>query len=232
MEKSPQQVLANLHAQLDALPLEAYERLSGREAAVATQSLMRLGARVKAHQLAAARAVETSGEARRQGATSTGSLLASGFGGDRRAGDRLVQQADRIATATQTQEALGKGEVSVSQAQLIAKTLDSLPAHGDRRPARGVRDPLLCDAVPDNAGLDDPAPTDLRRQDDATRRSRVPTTTDRPAPPLEGTELLLHSGNEAGTSGSLPTAIPELIPPARLDPNRTPRRHARFTRAA
>ena len=146
MEKSPQQVLANLHAQLDELPLEAYERLSGQEAAVAARSLMRLSARVEAHQLASARAVEASGEARRQGATSTGSLLASGFGGDRRAGDRMVQQADRFATATKTQEALGRGEVSVSQAELIAKTLDGLPATVTVDQREACETQLLCDA--------------------------------------------------------------------------------------
>jgi hypothetical protein len=146
MEQSPQQVLANLHAQLDALPLDAYQGLSGRDCAAAAESLMRLGARVKAHQLAAARAVEASGEARRQGATSTGSLLASGFGGDRRAGDRLVQQADRIAAATQTQEALGKGEVSVAQAELIAKTLDRLPETVTVDQREACETQLLCDA--------------------------------------------------------------------------------------
>ena len=139
-------VLARMHHELDSLPLDVYEALDGPARAAVAESLLRLGARVKAHQLAAARAVEVSGEARRQGATSTGSLLASGFGGDRRAGDRLVKQADRLASATQTQGALAKGEVSEKQAELIAKTLEHLPSTVSEHEREACETQLLCDA--------------------------------------------------------------------------------------
>lgn len=146
MAQAPARQIADLHALLDSMSLDAYEEIAGPECAALATSLMRAAARVKAHELAAVRSVEKSDEARRQGATSTGSLLAGSFGGDRRAGDRLVKQADRIAKATQTQEALGKGAVSLAQAELIAKTLDGLPSTVTVDQREACETQLLCDA--------------------------------------------------------------------------------------
>ena len=146
ISSQPAQVLARVHELLDGLPLTSYEGLSGAERAEAATTLMRLEARVKAHQLAATKSLEASGEARRQGATSTGSLLASGFGGDRRAGDRLVKQAEKMASATQTQDALAKGDVSEKQAELIAKTLANLPTTVTENQREACETQLLCDA--------------------------------------------------------------------------------------
>jgi hypothetical protein len=146
MTRSPSQQVADLHALLDSMSIDAYEDLAGPERAALATSLMRATARVKAHELAAVRAVEKSDEARRQGATSTGSLLAGGFGGDRLAGDRLIKQADRIAKATQTQDALAKGEVSLAQAELIANTLDGLPSSVTVDQREACETQLLCDA--------------------------------------------------------------------------------------
>ena len=100
MAQSPAQQVADLHALLDSMSLDTYDDMAGPECAALATSLMRATARVKAHELAAVLSVENSDEARRQGATSTGSLLAGSFGGDRRAGDRMAKQADRIAKAT------------------------------------------------------------------------------------------------------------------------------------
>jgi hypothetical protein len=144
--QSPAQKVADLHALLDSMSLDAYDDLAGPECAAMATSLMRATARVKAHELAAVRSVEKSDEARRQGATSTGSLLAGSFGGDRCASDRLVKQADRIAKATQTQDALAKGEVSLAQAELIAKTLDGLPSTVTVDQREACETQLLCDA--------------------------------------------------------------------------------------
>jgi len=146
MTRSTAQQVADLHALLDTMSLDAYDDMAGPECAALATSLMRAAARVKAHELAAVRSVEKSAEARRQGATSTGSLLAGSFGGDLRAGDRLVTQADRIAKATQTQDALAKGEVSLAQAELIAQTLDDLPSTVTVDQREACETQLLCDA--------------------------------------------------------------------------------------
>ncbi|WP_344329457.1 hypothetical protein, partial [Aeromicrobium halocynthiae] len=69
-------VLAGLHAQLDRLETSIYAGLDGRDQRDAARSLARLKARVAAHELAAVAAVESAGTARREGASSTGSLLA------------------------------------------------------------------------------------------------------------------------------------------------------------
>ena len=139
-------VLAEFHRLLDSLSLDAYEGLDGPARAEAVTSLMRLECRVKAHQLAATRAVHSSGEARRQGATSTGSLLASGFGGDRKAADRSVQQAERLAKASQSQQALAEGQISIKQAELITRTLENLPVQVTDAQREACETQLLCDA--------------------------------------------------------------------------------------
>lgn len=139
-------ILAGMHRLLDSLPLDAYEGLEGPARAKAATSLMRLEARVKAHQLAATKAVSTSGEARRQGATSTGSLLAGSFGGDRQAADRAVKQAEKLASASQTQHALARGVISVKQADLITRTLANLPGEVTEAQWEACETQLLCDA--------------------------------------------------------------------------------------
>ena len=135
-----------MHDLLDSLPVEAFEHGSGAELAAVAESCMRLSARARAFELAATRAVHQSGEARRQGATSTGSLLAGSFGGDRRAADRSVQQAERLASASQTQQALAKGHISVRQADLISRSLDDLPPTVTEGEREACETQLLCDA--------------------------------------------------------------------------------------
>ena len=112
---------------LAAVPLDSYAGLAAVEIVAECQALGRLEAQVKAHQLAAARALETSQAAASLGATSTGALLANTFGGDPAAAKRTLAQAARMQDATQTQEAFGRGEVTLAQAELIAKTVKDLP---------------------------------------------------------------------------------------------------------
>jgi hypothetical protein len=146
VQSQPQQVVEALHALLDSVPIEAYEGLSGPEAAVVAERLARLGSRVKAHELAAISTVESSGEARRQGATSTGSLLAGSFGGDRRRADGDVKRAKKVAQVSQTQSALAAGQITVAQADLIARTLESLPTTVTEHQREACETQLLCDA--------------------------------------------------------------------------------------
>src|SRR4051794_33792299 len=114
-------------AALRAVSLDSYAGLAPDEILAECGALGRLEAQVKAHQLAAARALETSEAAATLGATSTGALLANTFGGDPGAAKRMLGQAARIESASQTQEALARGEVSLAQAELIAKTVKDLP---------------------------------------------------------------------------------------------------------
>ncbi|MGJ9412969.1 DUF222 domain-containing protein [Aeromicrobium sp. CF4.19] len=119
--------LARVHALLDTLPTQAYADLAGREQRDAAGSLARLKARATAHELAAVAAVEASGAARRQGASSTGSLLAGDFGGDRRGSDAVVRESKRVQTIPQTHEAMAEGRLSARQGKSIGRALGQLP---------------------------------------------------------------------------------------------------------
>lgn len=124
-ESRPAPAAAALHA----VPLDSYAGLAPDEIVAECEALGRLESQVKAHQLAAARALETSRAAASLGATSTGALLANTFGGDPTAARRMLGQAARLHDASQTQEALGRGEVTLAQAELIARTVKDLPGH-------------------------------------------------------------------------------------------------------
>ena len=140
------QSLTAMHDALDAVRLDAYAVLSSTERAAACESLMRLGARIRAHQMAAARSAHTTGTARDMGASSTGQMLANSFGGDRRAGDRLLHQAERVAKAPATETALAKGEISAGQADVIASTLAGLPSDVTPEQKQACEDTLIGDA--------------------------------------------------------------------------------------
>ncbi len=140
------QSLGAMHDFLDAVPLASYANLSPAERAAACESLMRLEARVKAHQMAAARSAHETGTAREMGASSTGQMLANSFGGDRRAGDRLLHQAERVSKAPATESALAKGEISTAQADVIAFTIDGLPAGVTPEQKQACEDTLIGDA--------------------------------------------------------------------------------------
>ncbi len=119
--------LALVHEVLGSIEISEFAGLSGSLQRDAAVSLSRLEARVTAYKLAAVRAVEQSGEARRQGATSTASLLACDFGGDHRGSRNTVRQAQKIDQTPQSHEAMAQGRLSPKQARVIAKALDLLP---------------------------------------------------------------------------------------------------------
>ncbi|MGJ9413617.1 DUF222 domain-containing protein [Aeromicrobium sp. CF4.19] len=119
--------LARVHEILGSISTADYARLAGREQREAAGSLARLKARVTAHELAAVAAVESSGAARREGASSTGSLLAGDFGRDRRGADAVVRQAKQITTTPQTHQAMANGRLSTRQVKAISRALDQLP---------------------------------------------------------------------------------------------------------
>ncbi len=131
---------------LAAVPLDSYAGLTPAEIVAECEALGRLESQVKAHQLAAARALQTSKAADTLGATSTGTLLANTFGGDPSAAKRTLAQAARIEAASQTQEALGRGEVTLQQAELIARTVKELPGDPSPEQREACETQLLCDA--------------------------------------------------------------------------------------
>jgi hypothetical protein len=131
---------------LDTIALTSYDGLAPAEQVAACEALARLESRVKAHQIAAARAAEKSKAADAVGATSTGAMLANGFGGDPVAASRLLKQAKKLEPVSATQDALARGEITMAQAELIADKVKDLP--GDPTPAQreGCEAQLLCDA--------------------------------------------------------------------------------------
>ena len=119
--------VAGVHAALDAMSTQGWAGLEPDEVRRLAAEIARAQSRLTAHAMAAARTLEKSGAARDAGATSTGDLLAKDFGGDRRAGDRLVRRAERLESATQTEAALAAGKVTADQADVIATGLAKLP---------------------------------------------------------------------------------------------------------
>jgi len=131
---------------LDLVRLDAYVQLGPADQLAACEQLARLEARVKAHQLAAARAADASKAAKSVGATSTGAALANSFGGDESAASRLVKQAKKIQAGSATEQALAKGEVSPAQANLIAGKLNELKGNPTDAQREGCETQLLDDA--------------------------------------------------------------------------------------
>ncbi|GAA2080819.1 HNH endonuclease signature motif containing protein [Aeromicrobium halocynthiae] len=138
--------LAVVHDLLSSIDTDDYARLSPDDQRSSARSLARLKARVAAHELAAVAAVESAGTARREGAASTGSLLAGDFGGDRRGADGLVRQAKRIQTAPVSHAAQAAGELTAKQATVIGKALDLLPDETDDSVRRSCEAQLVADA--------------------------------------------------------------------------------------
>lgn len=120
-------MLKQVSGLLAALPLEAHSGLEPTAQVEAARAIQQAKAQLSAHELANARSLTESDAARAHGAASTGALLANTFGGDRRGGDRIVHQAERMAKAPGTESALGQGLISAGQADVIAQAISDLP---------------------------------------------------------------------------------------------------------
>ncbi len=138
--------LALVHEVLGSINTSDYGSLGPVGQREAATSLARLKARVTAHELAAVAAVEQSGEARRQGATSTASLLACDFGGDHRGSRNTVRQAQKIDQTPQSHEAMAQGRLSQRQAKVIEKALDLLPEETPKNAREACETQLVEDA--------------------------------------------------------------------------------------
>ena len=95
--------LAAVESALADGDLTAYDGLSAEDATQLAGRWNRVAAQVSAHATAATRAVDRSGAAKKAGATSTGSLLASQFGGDRHAAARDLHLGEDLETASTTE---------------------------------------------------------------------------------------------------------------------------------
>ena len=131
---------------LGRMPLGAWEGLSPVEVRELTERLLRVEARVKAQQIAAARVLEASGLAKQLGARSTGAMLAGSFGGDQRGGDQMVQIGKALESATRTEEAFARGEIGASQAGIIAAAVADLPDDTTPQQRQACEDTLIGDA--------------------------------------------------------------------------------------
>lgn len=122
------------------------ERLEGADAVAVCERLMRLKARVTSASITAARVVDESGAARAAGATSAAALIAGSFGGDNGEGARMVRAAKALKSATRTEGALARGEISERQAGIIADALAALPAGVTPEQRETCESTLLSDA--------------------------------------------------------------------------------------
>lgn len=131
---------------LDRMQTDAWSGLAPTDVRGLSERLMRAEARLKAHQLAAARALDASGIAKQVGAASTGAMLAGAFGGDRRAGDQLVRIARSLEAAPAVEGALASGQIGESQAAIIASAVAGLPADTTDDQRQACEDTLIGDA--------------------------------------------------------------------------------------
>ena len=130
----------------------ALDRMAGFDGLAPTavkalvERLMRADARLKAQQIAGTRVLETSGLAKAEGASSTGAMLASTFGGDRRNGDQMVRMARTLEAAPQTQDAFAGGRIDTNQAAIIASAVAALPPETTPQQKQACEDTLIGDA--------------------------------------------------------------------------------------
>jgi hypothetical protein len=119
--------VGDLESALAGMSIDGWDGVEESELAGAATRLMRVTARVAAHQAALARVIDESGLAKRSGASSTGAMLAASFGGDRAAGDRMARAGRRLAEADVVARGQADGRLSERQAQVIARATSSLP---------------------------------------------------------------------------------------------------------
>lgn len=217
-------------ALLDAHPTDIW---AGVDAGTVRGELRRLSqvvARLGAHQVAAARSLEASGAASRAGMTSTGALIAADFGGDRAAAERISRAAADLeeAQASATERALSSGQITTTQAGIIAGALAKLPERVSERQRQECESNLLRDAERQSVGglrhradraLDDiapPAEVDAQEHDLVRARERRARAR---------TELSMTDNNDGTWSGrfTFPDLAAHLLKTV-LDGHAAPRR--------
>ena len=119
--------VAGVRSQLAGLAGQSAEGMGSGELADLCTEVSRMveqSKSVASHIYAAADRAKTP---RSQGATSVGAMVAGGFGGDRRGADQMADIAKRLEeSATTTLAAAANGELSMTQADIISKTMAGL----------------------------------------------------------------------------------------------------------
>jgi hypothetical protein len=150
IEELPHPLLGGVEAlesALDGMPIGGWNGLEAGVLRTSAERLMRVEARVKAQLMAATRALDASGAAKDAGASSTGGMLAGAFGGDKRAGDAMVQRAKKLAGARATEDALAAGRIGAAQADVIAGAIADLPDDTTDGQKQACEDTLIGDAA-------------------------------------------------------------------------------------
>ncbi len=138
--------VAAIKSALNGMPTGAWDGLEPSTIAQLSGELLRIEARVKAQQVAAARALDASGLAKASGASSTGAMLAGVFGGDRRAADGMVKMGKALESAGQTEAAFAKGVIGEAQASIIARAVAGLPVDTTAEQKQRCEKTLIGDA--------------------------------------------------------------------------------------
>ena len=120
--------------------------LSAQEARAQSARISRLMARLTSRNFALIRVVDASDLPKDSGATSTSTLIAGDFGGDRAGAARQVHVARNLAKATLTDKALSAGEISADKAAVVAGAIAGLPESLDEHTRVRVEKRLIVDA--------------------------------------------------------------------------------------
>ena len=112
----------------------------------AVARLNRIEARLAARKLSRVRRIDDAELAKRSGATSTGSLISNDFGGDQASASRQVRTAQNLKVATLTEKALEAGDITFEKAEVIARTMASIPESLDDLTRLRVEKRLIADA--------------------------------------------------------------------------------------
>jgi hypothetical protein len=208
--------VAAIEDALDRMPIAAWAGLEPAQVAALVERLMRVEARVKAHQIAAVRIIEACGLAKQRGARSTGALLAGSFGADKSAGDRVVKAGEALNAAPATEAALAAGRLSQPQAEVIAAAVKDLPAGTTPEQKQACEDTLVGDA--DKYSLKDLRTRSKRVTDQFQPESEVDQTEndslqDQEKRAWAASEFWMRANGDGTTSGgfTLPDAQAEML---------------------
>jgi hypothetical protein len=119
---------------------------SPEQARLIVAEMSRFESQWAARKLAYIRAIDTAEVAKACGSTSTGSLIAGDFGGDRAGAARQVHAARNLAKATLTDKSLAAGEISADKAAVVAGAVAGLPESLDEHTRLRVEKRLISDA--------------------------------------------------------------------------------------
>src|SRR5665811_1953592 len=124
-----QACLDAVEAAFDGAALVSPDGLEDAALTALSPRSQRVVARAQEFAIRIAGSVDKRDLAKKNGATSTGAMIAGSFGGSRAEADQMVRVAQTFQTqAPSTRQAMASGELSMAQADIIAKTMAGLSA--------------------------------------------------------------------------------------------------------